>query len=238
MVVSVVIPVYNEEDYIKACLDAIARQTRLPDAVYVIDNNSTDDSMAIARTFPFVTILQQPVQGICASAKTGLDVAAENGGLILRLDADCRPYQNWIKDISKVFEHDSSIVAVTGPGRAYDAGLVLSFLINWAYMKPYFLFVGLALGQKPLFGSNFAIRADSWRNISPTTHLAAYQNIHDDIDISYHVIKEGRIAYRNRIYMPMSARPLRASLPKVITRYNAGFRSIFIHWPQQAPWKR
>jgi hypothetical protein len=37
--------------------------------------------------------------------------------------------------------------------------------------------------------------------------------------------------------MPISARPFR-SLPKLIRRYKIGFKSIFIHWPEQAPWKR
>ena len=49
MFVSIVMPVYNEAAFIKNCLDAIAKQTRLPDVVYIVDNNSTDDSIKILK---------------------------------------------------------------------------------------------------------------------------------------------------------------------------------------------
>ena len=46
-----VIPAYNEADSIAAVLESLLAQTRLPDVIYVIVNNSTDDTVAIASTF-------------------------------------------------------------------------------------------------------------------------------------------------------------------------------------------
>lgn len=43
--------------------------------------------------------------------------------------------------------------------------------------------------------------------------------------------------YRKNLRMPISARPFR-SPHKMPGRYMAGFRSVFLHWPEQAPWKR
>lgn len=236
MFVSIVMPVYNEAAFIKNCLDAIAKQTRLPDVVYIVDNNSTDDSIKIAEAYPFVKVIQEHTQGICAVAKKGLDVAAGNGGIILRLDADCQPTKDWVEKISANFISDNSVVATTGPGVTYDANPVVKVLFSALYMKPYFWLVSSALGRKPLFGLNFAIKADTWKRVSNHTHLSLYQNIHDDMDISYHILNEGDIKYDPTLKMPLSARPFRASFPKVVARYAAGFRSIFIHWPQQAPW--
>ena len=215
----------------------LARQTRPVDVVYVIDNNSDDRSMDIARAYPFVTIVHESTQGICASTKKGFDVAAKNGGVILRLDADCRPNADWVSRITSVLERDNSVIAVTGMGEAYDANSFVKFMITMFYMRPYFFLVGSTLGQKPLFGSNFAIRAESWKSISTHTHLASRQDIHDDMDISFHLLGKGKVVYDRSIRMPISSRPFRASFPKLIDRYVIGFRSIFIHWPQQTPWK-
>jgi len=46
-----VIPAYNEADSIGAVLESLLAQTRLPDVIHVIVNNSTDDTVAIASTF-------------------------------------------------------------------------------------------------------------------------------------------------------------------------------------------
>ena len=49
LTLSIVIPVFNEERYIKACLDSIAAQTVKLDEVIVVDNNSTDKTVLIAK---------------------------------------------------------------------------------------------------------------------------------------------------------------------------------------------
>ncbi len=234
--VAVVIPVFNEEKYLKACLDALSRQTLLPDIVFIVDNNSTDTSVSIASEYRFVNVVREPHQGICAATKHGLDRAAMKFDLLLRCDADCRPEKDWIEKVVVAFAKRKNTVAVTGPGIVYDAPATGRVLFDWFYMKPYFFFVGLALKRKPLFGSNFAIRSSTWSEVSSRTHLSDYQDIHDDIDISYHLPMEGLIEYERTLRMPISARPFK-SVSKMGARYKAGFKSIFLHWPEQAPWK-
>ncbi|MDO9496754.1 MAG: glycosyltransferase, partial [Nocardioides sp.] len=46
--VGCVIPAYNEGDTISGVLDSLLQQTRLPDTVHVIINNTTDDSVEVA----------------------------------------------------------------------------------------------------------------------------------------------------------------------------------------------
>lgn len=233
--ISVVIPVYNEEEFVVRCLESLAHQSRLPNRIYIIDNNSTDASKSIATQFDTVTVIHERIQGICAATKTGLDKAATHGGLILRCDADCVPPVDWVEKIEKTFKTHDAIAAVTGRGVAYDVGWIQRILIDVFYMRPYFIFTGLALSGIPLFGSNFGIRADVWRTISNKTHLHEHQDIHDDMDISYHLT--ARVYYDRALVMPISARPFR-NFKKMIARYKAGFKSVFIHWPSQAPWKR
>ena len=234
---SVIIPVFNEENFIIPCLDALARQTVQPDVIYVIDNNCSDATVRFTKKYSNVTVIRQSVQGICATTQKGFDYAARHSGIMLRCDADSRPSADWVENIVDLFEHNDDVISVTGPGVAYDTSVIKKSLISWLYMKPYFLFVGLATGQKPLFGSNMAITASAWKQISPHTHLQNHQNIHDDIDISFHVSKIGKILFFPSLKMPISARPF-GSVVKLNKRYVAGFRSIFMHWPELAPWQK
>lgn len=232
--ISVVIPAYNEEVYLGPCLAALQEQSRKPDMIYIVDNNSTDRTREIAESYSNVQVMEESKQGICAATKTGLDAAVVHNGIILRCDADCRPKKSWIADMETSFAENPRVAAVSGPGTPYDVNILARILFKWFYMKPYFTLVGLALGHTPLFGSNLGIRASAWREISETTHLREHQDIHDDIDISYHVSAE--ILYVHELSMPISARPFSSPF-KLPTRYIAGFKSIFIHWPEQAPWR-
>ena len=62
MKVSLVIPAYNEEKYMKDCLVHIMAQQVRPDEIIVVDNNCTDKTVKIAKLFP-VTIVKEPVRG-------------------------------------------------------------------------------------------------------------------------------------------------------------------------------
>jgi poly-beta-1,6-N-acetyl-D-glucosamine synthase len=49
--ISCVIPCYNEQDSIADVLTALLAQTRMPDAIYVVVNNTDDDTIEIAQQF-------------------------------------------------------------------------------------------------------------------------------------------------------------------------------------------
>ncbi|MBM3210329.1 glycosyltransferase family 2 protein [Candidatus Saccharibacteria bacterium] len=233
---AVVIPVYNDAAYLRRCLERLAEQTHMPDQVIVVDNNCTDNSAAIASNYPFVTVVQETTQGICAAAKTGYDTAANLADIILRCDADSRPSQDWVESIVETFHRYPHIAAVTGPGVLNGLPTPLQPFAQFFYMQLYFWSVGAALGQKPLFGSNCDFRAEMWQKTKNTTHLHR-QDLHDDIDLSYHIAQYGKIFYNPHLKMPISARPFR-SLRGLLKRFPMGLRSIFVHWPEQAPWQR
>ena len=56
--IDVIIPNYNGWAYLPTCLDALRRQTRRDFQVLVVDDGSTDDSLAgLAREYPEVRVL-------------------------------------------------------------------------------------------------------------------------------------------------------------------------------------
>ena len=116
---SIVIPVYNEEHHIRACLDAIAAQTVRPDEVIVVDNNSTDRSMEIVQEYPFVRIVREPRQGIVYTRNAGFDAA--KCAIIGRIDGDTVLPVNWVARVKWFYANSSNANAcLTGGGYFYN----------------------------------------------------------------------------------------------------------------------
>lgn len=84
--VSVIIPVYNGERYLRAALESIFAQSYRPIEVIVVDDGSTDDSGAIAQSFSEVRYIQQKNQGVAAARNHGIEVA--HGEFFAFLDQD------------------------------------------------------------------------------------------------------------------------------------------------------
>jgi glycosyltransferase involved in cell wall biosynthesis len=83
--ISVVIPAYNSELYIRETLASISAQTTSVDEIIVVDNNCTDDTVAIAREMG-ATVIKENRQNISASRNAGIR-AARNDWIAL-LDHD------------------------------------------------------------------------------------------------------------------------------------------------------
>ena len=230
---SVVVPAYDEERLLGACLASLARQTRPPLEVVVVDNNSHDRTVEIARAHG-ARVVTEPVQGIWPAAATGYDAAA--GDVIARCDADSVLPPDWVERIEDAFADDPGLLAVTGPGVFAGLGPVRRQLADLLYMRAYFVLVGLALGHPPLFGSNLAMRADAWRAVRGQVH-AASDAVHDDIDLSFHIGRGPQVRLDPSLRVDISARPL-GDVRGMALRVVKGFRSVRIHSPGDGPWAR
>lgn len=91
MLVSVIIPCYNVQEYIEECLDSVFKQSYSNLEVIVVDNNSNDDTYEILVNYkrnrqPKISILKESIQGASAARNKGLQYA--KGEWIQFLDAD------------------------------------------------------------------------------------------------------------------------------------------------------
>lgn len=84
--ISVIIPAYNEQSYITACLDTIFNQTLKPTEVIVIDDGSTDKTVQMVQSFPQVTLLRQSHLGTAKARNLGAFQA--KGDILVFVDAD------------------------------------------------------------------------------------------------------------------------------------------------------
>src|SRR5579862_9425399 len=160
LTLTIVIPAFNEEDHIAACLSAIAAQAVMPDEVIVVDNNSTDKTVAIARQFPFVKLVSEKKQGVLYAKDNGFKAAKSD--IIGRIDADSILPPRWVESVKRFMANDS-YAALTGPVNYYDMPLpetnhyldhwMRASIYNWSPKSPF------------LFGSNMAIRKDIWNEL-------------------------------------------------------------------------
>ncbi|WIM98334.1 glycosyltransferase family 2 protein [Actinoplanes oblitus] len=97
---AVIIPAFDEGASIGATLRALAAQTDTDFTLVVVDNASTDDTVAVIRRFaaPFpIEVVTEPERGAGTAADTGFRYAIEHGATLLaRTDADCRPAPDWV----------------------------------------------------------------------------------------------------------------------------------------------
>ncbi len=88
--VSVIVPVYNVEDYLEKCLDSLGKQTLEDIEIIVVDDGSTDGSSSIidkeASIYPNITALHVPNGGVSKARNIGLEKAG--GRYIGFVDSD------------------------------------------------------------------------------------------------------------------------------------------------------
>lgn len=200
LTLSLVIPVYNEEHHLKACLDAVASQTVMPDEVLVVDNNSTDASVEIAKRYPFVSVLHETTQGVGHARTKGFDAAKSE--IIGRIDADTLLPKNWVATAKKLFVNQR-FAAINGPVFYYD--MPYSPKNYWIDHR---IRLSFYLGDKRtpfLFGSNCAVRRSAWLDVRSV--LCQSRNVHEDLDLAIHLNQNGfNILYDKRLLAGTSAR--------------------------------
>ena len=86
--VSIIVPCYNAEPYVSATLESALAQTWTNKEIILINDGSTDNSLAVARRFESrgVRVLDQPNRGASAARNAGLRAA--RGEFVQYLDAD------------------------------------------------------------------------------------------------------------------------------------------------------
>lgn len=218
LTLSVVIPVYNEGAYLAKCLDAIAAQTVMPDQVVIVDNNSTDDSAAVAASYDFVTLVHEAQQGVLFARDAGF--AAATGTIICRIDADTILAPDWMATVRSYYEKHPEVAAITGDCTFYDFPFESAF--QTVHHFGYYTVQKLIAGTEILWGSNMAITRESWDAVQP--YCLCERGVHEDIDLS--------LQLQNHGYRIARLRSLKAGVS--LRRGNLGPREIIDYlkpWP-------
>lgn len=194
--VSVIIPAYNEEHDLPATLASLAAQTTPPFEVLVIDNNSTDHTADVVRSWqrqlPMLQLLHEPRRGVVFARNTGIRRAT--GDILARTDADTVLAPDWIANMTAFFaqpQHDT-VVAVTGP-HVYT-GLPTWF--SWLQNACFLWFSRWLFGSVFLTGPNMALRRRAVQQCRACQEqcLSSFGYI-EDADLGHHMREIGSLAY-------------------------------------------
>jgi len=121
VLVSFVVPAYNEEALIGVCLAAIEAEisrTRCRAEIIVVDNGSSDATRQIASTIPNVRVVDEPQRGLVQARRAGCLVS--KGKFIANVDADTILPEGWLCTALAEFSRRPDLVALSGPVTLYD----------------------------------------------------------------------------------------------------------------------
>lgn len=236
----VVVPCFNEQAGLRATLDALAAQTDCEFTLVLVDNGSTDHSVAIAQQFaadaPFaIEIVKEKQKGTGAASDTGFRYAIEWGAQwFARTDADCLPAPTWIWKLKQALVHDGlefvagRIIPRTDEQLSLSERIVLPLMIALAERYGRFTRRGPQF-KYPYFmaaGNNLAISAALYVQAGgfPRT---AIEVVHEDRELSERVRTiTSRAEVRRDIVVFNSVRRVRAyGFVNVLRWYrNHGYR--------------
>lgn len=203
MKISVVIPAFNEEKYIAKCLESLKNQIEPPYEIIVVDNNSTDNTVKIAKKFG-VKIIKEKIQGIRPARDAGFNEA--KGEIIARTDADTIAPKDWTKRIRESFSNDNTLLGLSGTAHYYNIPDILQHK-NWvATSAP--KFVKFFMKHDGMLGFNLALRKKTWDMVKNEVCLDDSQ-MHDDADLAIHIAKYGKVFFDKEIVVHTSLRQLK-----------------------------
>jgi glycosyltransferase involved in cell wall biosynthesis len=211
MRLSFVVPAYNEEAYLPACLESILAQTReLGDAVeiIVVNNASTDRTREVALGYAGVRVVDEPRKGLTFARQAGF--AASTGELIANVDSDSRLTPGWVATVEKNFAGDPKMVALSGPFVYYDlsSSELVSVRVFYAIAFLVYGFNRYVLRAGSMVqGGNFVLRRDALEKIGGfDTSISFYG---EDTDIARRMNLVGTVKFTFTLKMFSSARRLK-----------------------------
>lgn len=110
--VSVIVPNYNYEKTLAACLDAVFAQTHQPFEVIVVDDGSTDRSREIAASYPCRVVKGAGNRGVSAARNIGAREA--RGEILFFLDSDVALRPDAVANALRVLRVDPDCGLVHG----------------------------------------------------------------------------------------------------------------------------
>ncbi len=147
---SIVVCSFNGAAKIRPCLEALTRQ-RLPVEILVIDDGSTDDTAAVARSYGVSVIRHEQNRGISVARNTGLRSATST--LVAYCDDDCSPPQDWTLQVMSAWNDlpDATVI-----GGYVDVDHPASFTQRYLEFRNPLQPAEIALARRPSVWYRFA----------------------------------------------------------------------------------
>lgn len=220
MLLSFVVPAYNEEAYIGPCLDSILEQTRGLEhltEIIVVNNASTDHTREVVLRYiaehgSRLRLVDEHRKGLPFARQAGF--LASTGSLIANVDSDSRLTPGWLDKVLRSFrEHEGQnppLVALSGPLVYYDLAPSQRRLVSLFYgiawltyaTNKYILRVGSMVQGGNFVLSRAGLEAIGGYDVSITFYG-------EDTDIARRLHAVGKVLFTFDLKMLSSARRLK-----------------------------
>jgi len=159
--ISVIIRSKNEEEWIEQCLSAVSRQDIVDHEIILVDNESTDKTLDIAKQFD-CKIINISKKDFSYGKALNLGIEKSKGDFLALLSAHCIPATtNWLLKLRMNF-HDEQVAGVYGKQEPIESTHPLDKRDLWNTF-------GLERKEQtldPFFhNANSMIRRSVWKNI-------------------------------------------------------------------------
>lgn len=127
--ISIIVPIYNVEEYLKDCLDSIQKQTYQNYDCIMINDGSTDSSREIAETYLVdnrFRLINQDNQGLSAARNTGFRNLKEESSFVAFVDSDDYIGPLFLEKLAEQISEDVDIIE--GTIQSFKEGIYYNLL--------------------------------------------------------------------------------------------------------------
>lgn len=219
MKISLVVPAYNEEKYIGACLESVVKNGGELYEIVVVNNVSTDRTSEIAGGFSRVRVVNESEKGITRARQRGAEETS--GDIIAFIDADTKMPEHWVREIIRDFETDTKLVCLSGPYIYYDASPLAKVFV-WLYWRVLARLAYLFTGYMAV-GGNLVIRREALDKIGGFDKNINFYG--EDTDTAKRLYQIGKVKFNQKLFMYSSARRLKGE-GFLLTAYRYGINFL------------
>jgi len=211
MVLSFVIPAYNEESYLADCIESILKQTRGLEhitEIVVVNNASTDGTREVALRYPRVKLVDEPRKGLTHARQAGF--LATTGTLVANVDADSRLTPGWVDRVLHAFRANPGLAAFSGPLLYYDLASHHRVAVHIFYLTAWMTYATnryiLRVGSM-VQGGNFVVSRAALERVGGFNLAIFFYG--EDTDIARRLHDVGDVLFTFDLKMFSSARRLK-----------------------------
>jgi biofilm PGA synthesis N-glycosyltransferase PgaC len=227
--VTVIVPAFNEAATLADTLRSLAGQTEKPAEIIVVDDCSTDDTAAVARSFGATVVRPEVNSGSKAGAQT-FALPSVRTEFVIALDADTTLAPDAIARLVPAFA-DPDVAAACGsvmPRRirsVWERGRFVEYLFAFTFYKRVQDLYGAPLISSGCFSM---YRTDALRSVGGWSN----RTLAEDMDLTWTFYERGR---KVRFLPGALCTPLEphdySFLRKQLRRWSHGFvQNVRLHW--------
>lgn len=177
--ISVIVPIYNVEKYLRQCIDSIMGQSCLPFEVLLVDDGSTDSSSLIcdecSKESDIVKVVHKKNEGLSEARNTGMQLA--QGDWLYFVDADDYIGKDTVESFLQILDQCNGEVDFIHGRMSYFCSGSYKVIPDDIYLKnewtkdgspkdvfvrSYEVFSTLRMGVRGLYNKKFLVSNELW----------------------------------------------------------------------------